>query len=487
MEEKITVEELKKILLYISQGHKVPKIIHDVVFKVAKKEVEDKNKVVLIKRDPNIERNRIQSTFVKIIEGETMEIHPSIIKGFNADFDGDTMAIYLPVSEEAQKEAKEKMLSVVTNESINAPNFEIANQCIIGLYTLTYEEKEGKYKKINSVEDAEKLHIATRVEYKGNKTTAGRVIFNSVLPNYIDFINKPTNKKDVNKLLSDIIGHSKKDFAQTLDKLMKIGFEYSTKYPRTVDLEMLQINPKLEKLKIKLQEEKDPSKQQDIIEEMETELLEHLKQKSPQLYIIVSSGASKGISQLRQVMVAKGLIADAEGNLLPPISRSMNEGYTPQDYFDASKGSRNGIANRSHNTAYGGYGYRKAIFAFGNAECNINNGNCGTKKTFNIKLTPDLFKRMNGRYIQTEDGKIKHVDKNMINKIIPLRSPIYCRTREICRTCYGDLIKQLGSKNCGIIAAQEVASLSERIMKCNSGLIQNDNKMYTFEDLWERF
>jgi len=464
MAEVATIDELKKILLYIHKGHKVPKIIYDTVFEVAKREVEDKNKVVLIKRDPNIERNRIQAAYVKIIEGEAMDIHPSTISGFGADFDGDAMAVYAPISEEAQKEAKSRMISAVKNRTINSPNFEMDGECVIGLFVMTYEDHGGQYKKVGSMEDIKKHHVGTRIEFKGKKSTAGRFIFNEELPPYIDFIDWAMDKGKLEDLLSDIINKSHSDFARTVDNLTKTGFLYATLFPRSFDLETLEIPDSLKKLKKKLGEEKSIAVQQDIIDEMEDVLRDYLKENKQELFEIVESGASKGYNSLRQVMVCKGLISDNMGNVLPPITKSLNEGFTTEDYFNASKGSRHGIANRAHNTAYGGYAYRKAIFAVGNAEADINNGNCGTKRTFDIKLSKDLFKRMKGRYIQ-ENGKIKPITEDMIGKVIPIRSPIYCQSRQICRTCYGELIKQVNTKHVGIVAAQEVASLSEKIMK----------------------
>lgn len=95
MEYTATVDELRNILKYVSKGYKVPEIVYNVIYETAKKEVEDKHKVVLIKRDPNIHRNRIQAAYVKIIPGETMELHPCSVGGFGADFDGDSCYCYI--------------------------------------------------------------------------------------------------------------------------------------------------------------------------------------------------------------------------------------------------------------------------------------------------------------------------------------------------------------------------------------------------------
>ena len=92
---------------------------------------------------------------------------------------------------------------------------------------------------------------------------------------------------------------------------------------------------------------------------------------------------------------------------------------------------------------------------------------------------------MNGRYVQDERGNIRPVDSTMINSFINLRSPIYCKTEKICRTCYGDLLKQLNSKHIGIVAASTALSLSEKIMKCAVGHIEVNDKLYSLDDIWD--
>ncbi len=165
-------------------------------------------------------------------------------------------------------------------------------------------------------------------------------------------------------------------------------------------------------------------------------------------------------------MVAKGLINDPMGNLLPPVTQSLNQGFSPMNYFDAAAGSRRGVIDRSLNTAHGGYAYRKMIYALGSTEADITNADCGTKRFAKIKITKDLFSRMQGRYVVGENHRsVIPISENMIGTVIKLRSPIFCKSRKICRTCYGDLLYQVKTSNVGIVSAQEVTSLSEKIMK----------------------
>ena len=490
--EKVTTEEVRTLLKFIHKGYKVPKIIHDVLFDTAVREIENKDKVVIIKRDPDVGKNRIQAVFVKIIEGETreMDIHPASVGGFGADFDGDTMAIFVPISNDAQMEAKRKMVSVTNNSSINAPNFNLTNEMITGLYTITMEKPSRKIPvKIRNVQEAKKLDVYAPIEctLRGKKitTTAGKYIFNTCLPDWYPFFDGLATKKEIGKILSSIIDKSKSDYANSVDNLMKVGFYYATIIPQTFSLDMLKISPELVELKKKFAVEKDISKQMELLNKMDAALLEVLKKDAPDLYIMVHSGAAKGIGQLRQMMVAKGLISDAVGNILPPIAKAMNDGYSPEEYFEAGAGARKAMIDRSMNTAHGGYAYRKMIYVLGNVEADLNMGNCNTRRTLDIKLTNELFGRLRGRYTQDSKGNLKPVSKEDIGKIIHLRSPVFCKSRGICRTCFGELIHQMASENIGIIAAQEVASLSEKIMKCSCGLVHVGDKLVPFEDLFD--
>jgi len=381
----------------------------------------------------------------------------------------DTMAIYAPISEQAQQQIKDKMITLNNTTKIGASNFKFQNEIYISIFTLTIDVGKNTPKKVKTMEEVKKLKPDQLVEmnFKGKtiKSTVGRFIFNEILPAWHPFVDEPVNKKKLDNICKEIMLKNQFDYAETIDKVMDIGFLYATLYPKSIDLEMLEIPSKLMNMKNRLLETKDISEQSAIIDDIEVALLEHLKKTKSDLYYIVASGGAKGIGQLRQMMVCKGLIQDPNGNVLPPITKSINEGYTPKEYFDAAAGSRKGTADRAINTGNGGYAYRKMIYVVGNVTADISNADCGSKRTMNIKLTKDLFDRMTGRYVLNDKNDITPINKSMIGKIVRLRSPIFCKTDSICRICYGELIHQVNTKNVGMIAAQEVASLSEKIMK----------------------
>lgn len=387
---------------------------------------------------------------------------------FDGIFVQDTMSIFTPISKEAQEEAKNKLMVVTSNESINSPNYELSKEVLTGLFTLTYTDNKNIKKTIKSLDELQNLHIGDNITIRFKNqvynTTVGKVIFNQALPPYYPFIDELATNKTVKQILSSIIEKNKDDFIETLDKLMRLGFIYATAYPKSLDISKLQISKELQNLKDQLAKEKDVQIQSEILDKMEKVMEDYISKHVPELYFQVKSGASKGKSQVRQLMVSKGITVDPLGNLLPPIIPSISDGYTPQEYFNASAGARAGLISKAIGTASGGYEYRKVVFAVGNVRLNISNPNCGTKNYLTFKLNNDIFKRLRGRFI-VENGKLINIEKTHVGKIIQLRSPMFCKSIDICRVCYGELSKQLKSENIGIIASQEVASLSEKFMK----------------------
>lgn len=489
---KTTIEEIKNVLHMMSKGYHVPQVIYDVVYETAVRELEAKKQVVIYKRDPDVNSGRMQGAFIKITKDQnTIGIHPAATSGFGADHDGDMMELYAPLSNEVQEEIRSKLMRVTDMGGKNKGMFKLQKEIFTGIFTLTFDEpKKDNIKKITSIDEAVKLKINKTVSmrYKGFNltTTAGRLVFNNALPEWYPFVDGEVNNKTLEGILSEIIEKNQKDFVDTINNLTKIGFYYSTIYSKTISLDQFDLPPILLELKDKLSKEEDLAKQIEIQDLMEKELLNHLKKERSDIYFMIKSGGSKGMNQIRQLMVSKGLLEDPDGNILPVISKSIGDGLSTEEYFDASAAARQGTISRSLNTAHGGYTYRKFVYALGDVEINFDNKNCDTEKTLDIKLTPELYKRMGGRYVvDNEKDKIVRIDESMIGKIINLRSPIFCKTRKLCRVCYGDLADQNESRAVGMSAAQQVTSLSEKIMKCSVGQILKDNKFYSMEDFWD--
>ena len=202
-----------------------------------------------------------------------------------------------------------------------------------------------------------------------------------------------------------------------------------------------------------------------LIDQAEKLLIEHLKGKG--LYDLVESGAGKGWEQPRQILIAKGIIADPTGKVLDPISTSFSEGLQPKEYFDASSGSRKGIMDRVINTADTGYMARKLAYLLNTVEADRQLRDCGVKKYLNIKLNSNIIEKLYGRFIMHK-GKLVEFDEKIfkVGDIINLRTPIYCQSSKICHTCYGRLLERHKTPYIGILAAQMIGERgTQTIMK----------------------
>lgn len=461
--EDLSMDSLKRILNSIKNNDKVPGSIFNLILEASEYAVQ--NRVVILKRDPVLHQESLKAFYVKIINGNVIRVPTTMVSGFNADFDGDQMAVYHPMTNESQEECRQKMMGTGTSTSSDSVSFEISKEMALGLYILTKEYNNDNSafelldEKIDSITDP-----SLNVIYKKKETTAGKAIFNSCLPNDYEFIDKLINKKAANNILVDIVEkYDSKTANKVVSKLKDYGFKFATISGSTITIDNIQIPPEIMNMKQKL-DGATSEEAASLLDQMLVMLKEHLKNTG--LYDLVDSGSSKGWGQPMQILIAKGVIADTEGNLLEPIKASFSEGFTPTEYFKSSLGGRKGIIDRVHNTADSGYMARKLAYLLAHVEVHPTLKDCKTKNTLPIYLTNDIIKRLQGRYIVDENGKIKKFNKNDFEEgdTINLRSPVFCKSYKMCHTCYGDLVKKFKSPFVGIVAAQTLGERSTQMV-----------------------
>ena len=185
------------------------------------------------------------------------------------------------------------------------------------------------------------------------------------------------------------------------------------------------------------------------------------------LGVIGAGGGLKGgYGQLRQILVCKGIVAGPKGSI-DTISDSYCQGMKPYDFFSSGYASRNGIIDRVINTSDTGYLSRRLVYALQRVEANPQISDCGTKRFLTLKVTKDAASRLKGRYVLNDDNKLELFDADKyMNKVIKVRSPIYCKTPHLCRKCYGELLMRNRTRNVGVLAAQILGErLSQVTMK----------------------
>ena len=356
-----------------------------------------KGKYVLLNRAPTLHRLGIQAFQPKLIEGKAIQLHPLVCKGFNADFDGDQMAVHLPLSAPAQKEAREIMSAAknLLKPADGTPILHIEQDIVLGLYYLTYNKPSltESVRNFSSVNEAIHAYdqgvIKLQSEIKlpvGDEvmeTTIGRVFFNEALPHEFVYQNTPMTKKGLSKVMSQIYEQFGQDVtAEIGDKLKNIGFEYATAsglstgmddYTDLANLdELLEVGEK-QAAEISSQYEQGLINNQEryrltveawrsVDKEVLKALEKQFDEEDTTTSVTVVSGARGNIGQVKQVTGTLGILADATGREIElPIKSNYKKGMTPLEYFTSTRGTRKGMISTALKTADSGYLTRRLV------------------------------------------------------------------------------------------------------------------------------
>jgi DNA-directed RNA polymerase subunit beta' len=364
---------------------------------------------VMLNRAPTLHRLGIQAFEPVLVEGKAIQIHPLVCTAFNADFDGDQMAVHLPLSAEAQAEARVLMLSAnnVLSPAHGRPLVTPTQDMIIGAFYLTelVEGSTGEGKVFRTIEQIERAYesgqvdLHAPVEYRDqrlidqpangsaatyHRTTPGRVFFNAELPVGYEFVNKIIAKGDMSTLVDDLARHyPKADVAISLDGIKSLCFTFAMKSGLTVSIDDIKTPP--EKKAILEEHEKEADKvetqfrkgiitdgerrQKEVeiwttaTEQVRAKMEEALKaeQFNP-IEMMVGSGARGNMMQVRQIAGMRGLVANPRGDMIPrPIKSNFREGLAMLEYFIATPGARKGLVDTALRTADSGYLTRRLV------------------------------------------------------------------------------------------------------------------------------
>jgi len=513
-----------------------------------------KEHTVLLNRAPTLHRLGIQAFKPHLVEGNAITLHPLVCPAFNADFDGDQMAVHIPLSLEAQAEAKILMMSTnnILSPSNGKPLAVPTQDMILGFYYLTFTKKnlKGENMIFSSVKDVIRafeskiidLNAMISVRYFGEiknldaymldsqdvancplsiikqgdnqllVTTAGRIIFNQLLPDGIPYINGLIKKKGIQNIVYYI--YLKFGFGptvETLDRLKEAGFEYATRAGFTISISDLVVPEEKENILKTTEKELDKiekmyndgllsanerhnsiiDKWSKATDEIKKKMFAGIKKMSYEgeginpLFVMSDSGARGSQDQLKQLAGMRGLMAKPSGEILEtPITANFKEGLSVLQYFISTHGARKGLADTALKTADAGYLTRKLVDAA--AEVIVKEDDCGTTNGIEVaaiiengKEIESLLDRIIGRtsmedivnpdnleQIIVKENEIINEDKakDIIDSGIlrvKIRSALTCRTKAgICRKCYGRNLStgkliELGEA-VGIIAAQSI-------------------------------
>lgn len=390
---------------------------------------------VLLNRAPTLHRLGIQAFEPQLIEGKAIQIHPLVCSAFNADFDGDQMAVHLPLSAEAQAEARILMLSTnnILKPSDGRPVTMPTQDMIIGLYFLTLEREGhvGEGRAFSSVSEAimafdrHEITLQSKVRIRiagidgtveSRETTLGRAIFNQALPDDYPFVNYQVGKKELGVIVNDLAErYSKIDVGVALDNLKETGFHWATRSGVTISIEDVvtpenkaEILTKYEGQAAKVQQQFDrgliteDERRQELIEiwtQATAEVSGEMEKKftadaDNPIWMMVHSGARGNMMQVRQIAAMRGLVANPKGEIIPrPIKANFREGLSVVEYFIATHGARKGLADTALRTADSGYLTRRLVDV--SQDVIIREEDCGTErglpKVIATRLDDDTF------------------------------------------------------------------------------------------------
>jgi DNA-directed RNA polymerase subunit beta' len=357
-----------------------------------------KGKYVLLNRAPSLHRLSIQSFQPKLIEGKAIQLHPLVCKGFNADFDGDQMAVHLPLSDDAQKEARELMSATnnLLKPADGSPVLNIAQDIILGCYYLTYPKPSAQrdtIKAYGSIAEAVMgfehgvimLQTPIRIHVKGETrvTTLGRVFFNEVMPADFPYTEEVMNKKNLNRVLARIFNHyGQEQTAVTADDIKDLSLEYATRaavstgmddyfdIPEMDDIiasgddRSAQISDQYENGLITDEERYSLTVEtwRDIDKQLTKVLEDRVGTEDTSIAVMVDSGARGTLSNIKWATGMIGVVVDATGNEIElPIRSSFKKGLSPLEAFVATRGTRKGLIDTALKTADSGYLTRRLV------------------------------------------------------------------------------------------------------------------------------
>jgi len=503
----------KKIALELYQPfiiRRLKELGHADTIKSAKKMLERKdaevwdileevirNHPVLLNRAPTLHRMGIQAFEPVLVEGNAIKLHPLVCKGFNADFDGDQMAVHLPLSIEAQVEAHTLMLATnnIFSPANGAPIISPSQDVVMGCYYLTMSlpRRKGEgmvFKDFAEVEIAHSVgkvdtHAVIKVKLPSNRrlktdvealgkpgavieTTVGRVLFNSALPEGMLFYNIPMRSSELARVISDCYqALGRRKTIDLLDDMNRVGFGWSTKSglsfatddlitPATktriigdAEKEVLKILKRYQKGVITDGERYNSvldawtHAREEITKEMMAELEKDTASESRRdgyvnpIYLMAHSGARGGVEQIRQLAGMRGLMAKPSGKIIEtPIKANFREGLTVLEYFSSTHGARKGLADTALKTADSGYLTRKLADVAQNVVVTMHD--CGTSQG----ITKGVIYRGEKVEVQLADSIRGRVSRSDIRN--PVTDEVIIHEDELITPSTARRIEELG-------------------------------------------
>ena len=460
---------------------------------------------VLLNRAPTLHRLGIQAFEPQLIEGKAIQIHPLVCTAFNADFDGDQMAVHLPLSPEAQAEARILMLSSnnILSPANGRPITTPTQDMVLGIYHLTTEKdgatgEGGVYAapaEALMAYDIGDLDLQAKIKLRmfdglppadsnvpedwqpGDpyivETTLGRALFNEALPGDYPYVNQRVDKKTLGELVNRLSErYMKIDIAETLDRLKELGFHWATRSGVTISIDDVVTPPKKAEIlaaaedkakkidaKVAIGGMTDQERREELIkiwtkatDDVDKAMRENLPENNSIAEMVIS-GAGGNYSQIRQIAGMRGLVANPKGETIPrPIKANFREGLSVLEYFISTHGARKGLADTALRTADSGYLTRRLVDV--SQDLIVRDIDCGTKVGLEMPIG-----------VEDSEGVLQVVD----NADTSVASRVLARDVEVDGNVVLEAGTELTMPLIRDLVAQGVSSIRVRsVMHCKS-------------------
>jgi DNA-directed RNA polymerase subunit beta' len=428
-----------------------------------------KDHPVLLNRAPTLHRLGIQAFEVVLVEGNAIQLHPLVCSAFNADFDGDQMAVHVPLSEKAQEEARQLMMATrnLLSPATGEPSIGATQDMVLGCFYLTQDRpgKKGEGRVFtdpmeallayqhgvidlqapirvrlgdaNVYDDAPPAPPTVRANGKLVETTVGRIIFNEALPERLRFKNYPMKKENLGQVIADCLKeYGRARTVELADEIKRLGFAYATKAGVTIAMSDARVpsgkQEELAKADARIAELEEHYREGLITEnekyqqtvaawneatENVTRMVEASLDPYGPIYTIAKSGATKAkFQQIRQLSGMRGLMASPSGKIIDvPIRGNFREGLSVLEYFISSHGARKGLADTALRTAESGYLTRRLIDVAQDVivteeDCGTTEGILITEEESKEMLLPDMRSRLIGRVLLESIPGFEHIE-----------------------------------------------------------------------------
>ena len=470
---------------------------------------------VILNRAPTLHRLGVQAFEPILVDGKAIRLHPLVCSAFNADFDGDQMGVHLPLSREAVMEARRLMMSKfnILSPSSGEPIMAPALDMVLGCYyiTLLDEAAKGAGKEFRDFEDTMLAYefgtlgirapITVRVNGEWLETSLGRMIFNSVLPDEMEYVNEPVEKGALKRIVGRVYALTGSErTGEVLDSIKELGFRHSTMRATTIAIsdlvvpkEKAVIISETEAVVSDLEEKyldgllAEEERYQHTVEawtrasDRMTEVIKNRLEEFGGIHLMAGSGAKGNVAQIKQMAGMRGLMAGPKGRIIDrPIKANFKEGLSMLEFFISAHGARKGLTDTALNTANSGYLTRRLVDV--SQDLIVLIPDCGSSRHLRIdrddgSVVP-FFERIRARYLAApvshpstgellgdfedpiDDELAELLDESGV-AAVAVRTPMMCEApRGVCQMCYGlsmaTLRPVLIGEAVGIIAAQSI-------------------------------